>query len=111
MGANLCCLGDSSRRLSASKKKKMQSLPKAQVHKELCKVTLEDLIAASPNLNIECKETTSYRVDIVSMSMETSSFSTNRNSEHRRRRKLTKKVSFRSPAVADILVLSPVIYA
>lgn len=126
MGAQLCCFADSvpksmkkrPRRPLASNEiqQTTRSLPrKRQVRKDLCKVTLEDLIAASPTFNIgatfegECKET-GYRVDIVSMRREKKGsveLETPSYSEHR---KLTKKVSFRSPPVADIVVLSPVLY-
>ena len=66
-------------------------------------MSLKELIAASPALNMadgDCNgKEIRYRVSMRGESVEPGNG------------KLKKKVSFRSPQEADILVLSPLIYA
>ncbi|KAL1566994.1 hypothetical protein AAHA92_02525 [Salvia divinorum] len=108
MGANMCCRRSSKDAVRKSVKprslRKMHSFPR-ELHRDSYKVSLKDLIDASPALNLadpdrECNgKGMSYRVSMRSGSVQSGNG------------KLKKKVSFRSPQVADILVLSPLIYA
>lgn len=75
-------------------------------HENSCKVSLKDLIAASPSNVEHCKGVTiSYGVDNENDERESGVVGMKK-----RERVLKKRVSFRSPQVADILVVSPVIY-